>query len=66
MIPDNENAQSITINGSDFKCLVCGNDHFWMRGAQLNSAVTTFFNLDWTDKNATVSYVPSAPISLGF
>ena len=45
--------QPIEVNGHSIVCPVCHNDRFWIRRAQLNSAVSTFFNLDWTDRSAT-------------
>ena len=49
----NQEAQPIEVNGKSLHCTICGNGYFWIRSAQLNKAVTTFFNLDWTDKSAT-------------
>lgn len=48
-----ETPQPVEVNGKDFRCLVCSNDQFVVRKAQMNQALTTFFNLDWTDKSAT-------------
>jgi hypothetical protein len=45
--------QTIERNGKNFECLVCRNQQFYVTHAQLNKAVTTFFNLDWTDRTAT-------------
>ncbi len=36
-----------------FICQICNNDAFWKREAQLNTAVASFFNLDWANKSAT-------------
>ncbi len=41
------------IAGGLFRCHTCKNDLFWKREAQLNTAVATFFNLDWANKSAT-------------
>lgn len=38
--------------GKPLKCLVCGNDTFFERKAQLNTRALTFFNLDWANKTA--------------
>lgn len=45
--------EQIQILGKDLACQVCGYDRFWRREAQLNTAVATFFNLDWTNPSAT-------------
>jgi len=34
------------------ECLVCGYNLFQQRQVQLNTAVATFFNLDWTNPSA--------------
>jgi predicted nucleic-acid-binding Zn-ribbon protein len=34
------------------RCLACGNTEFTSRYAQLNTAVATFFNLDWANRSA--------------
>jgi hypothetical protein len=34
------------------RCLVCDYDLFWRREAQLNTALATFFNLNWTNRSA--------------
>jgi uncharacterized protein YbaR (Trm112 family) len=33
-------------------CPVCRNNLFWTRRAQMNTALTSFFKLDWTDRSA--------------
>jgi uncharacterized protein with PIN domain len=35
------------------RCSHCGNGLFWVKRAQLNSSVSTFFNVDWADQSAT-------------
>ena len=45
--------QTVDILGKELKCPVCENNTYWVRNAQLNTAVSTFFNLDWTNKSAT-------------
>jgi hypothetical protein len=42
----------ITIAGQLVRCQHCGSERFWERRAQLNTAVLTFFNLDWLNKSA--------------
>ena len=48
-----EEPENVTIYGHELTCPVCSNQNFYTRKAQLNKAVTTFFNLDWTDRTAT-------------
>jgi len=45
--------QPVEVLGNQLKCPVCGGEHFWSKRAQLNSALATFFDLDWTDRSAT-------------
>jgi hypothetical protein len=45
--------QPVEVIGKQSTCPICKNDLFWTRKAQLNSAVSSFFNLDWADKSAT-------------
>ena len=45
--------QNVEVNGIQLSCPVCRNKLFWSRRAQLNSATSTFFNLDWADRSAT-------------
>lgn len=45
--------QQIEVSGHQLVCPVCSNTHFYFKKAQLNSSVSTFFNLDWTDKSAS-------------
>ena len=45
--------ETVQVKGNDLICPVCSGDHFWTRSVQMNSAVSTFFNLDWTDRSAT-------------
>ena len=46
-------AKQYEVVGKKLNCPVCGNDKFWTRTAQLNTATATFFNLDWANKSAT-------------
>lgn len=46
----------VEVQGRELKCLICGNDAFWKREAQLNTATATFFNFDWTNPSG-VCYV---------
>ncbi len=45
--------QTVEVAGNELICPICGNNHFWTRKAQLNSAIAAFFNLDWVNKSAT-------------
>ena len=40
--------------GKSIACPHCGRDIFKKSEAQLNTALRTFFNLDWLDESATV------------
>ena len=48
-----EQPEAVTVHGNPFKCLVCQSDEFWEREAQLNTALATFFNMDWANQTAT-------------
>lgn len=43
----------IDVKGHSLTCPICGNTQFRTREAQLNTAVATFFDLDWANKSAT-------------
>mgnify|MGYP003610478044 CR=1 FL=1 len=45
--------ETVEIKGIQLICPICSNKNFWSRRAQLNTSVSTFFNLDWSDKSAT-------------
>ncbi|NOT31823.1 MAG: hypothetical protein HOP15_15365 [Planctomycetes bacterium] len=48
-----EEPKHVTIrSGAQLDCLVCGGDLFFARKGQLNTAVASFFNLDWTNPSA--------------
>jgi hypothetical protein len=40
-------------NGNQIICQMCRNDYFFVQRSQLNTSLATFFNLDWTNKEAT-------------
>ncbi len=48
-----EQAKPVIILNGTLKCPACGNDTFWEKQAQMNTAVMTFFNLDWANTTAT-------------
>ena len=43
----------VEIMGKKLVCPICSNTQFWQRSAQLNTAVASFFNLDWANRSAT-------------
>ena len=43
---------SVEVQGQVLRCQVCGHDEFHRRDAQLNTAVATFFNMDWANSSA--------------
>ncbi|HOP05378.1 MAG TPA: hypothetical protein PL017_13205 [Tenuifilaceae bacterium] len=45
--------QTVEVNGRELRCPVCNNNLFWTRKAQLNTAVASFFDLDWANRSAT-------------
>jgi hypothetical protein len=45
-------AETVEVNGKPLRCIICSNDHFWARSAQLNRATSTFFGFDWADRSA--------------
>lgn len=50
---DKKEAETIEVAGHALVCPVCSGVLFWRREAQLNTAVASFFNLDWANKSAT-------------
>jgi hypothetical protein len=48
--------EQVQVAGLHLHCEVCKHDQFWQREAQLNTAVATFFNLDWANTTA-ICYV---------
>lgn len=47
-------AEPVQVAGKDLRCQFCGYDGFLERRAQLNTALLSFLDLDWTNKSATV------------
>lgn len=43
---------TVEIKGRNLTCPICGNEHFFVREALLNTTMATLFGLDWTDKKA--------------
>jgi len=50
---DKKEPETVSVLNNKLICPVCGNNLFWRREAQLNTAVASFFNLDWTNRSAT-------------
>ena len=48
----NKEPLTVEVKGTELKCPICGNNTFWTRQAQLNTALATFFSLDWTNRSA--------------
>ena len=46
-------AEAVEVAGQPLRCEICHHTRFWQRQAQLNTAVATFFNFDWTNATAT-------------
>lgn len=49
----NNKPQNVAIKGHELQCPVCANREFWQGEAQLNTAVASLLNLDWTNRSAT-------------
>jgi ribosomal protein S27AE len=47
-----EDAGTVYMFGKGLECGICHHTRFWQKTAQLNTAVATFFNLDWTNPSA--------------
>jgi len=45
-------AETVKVGQKTLTCLVCGHDRFRRRRAQLNTALATFFKLDWANRSA--------------
>ena len=43
----------VEIHGKLLRCEICGHDAFWRREALLNTAVATFFDVEWANPSAT-------------
>lgn len=44
---------SVLVGAQLLRCQVCGHDEFNKRSAQLNTALATFFDMDWANESAT-------------
>ena len=47
-----DSAQHCEAAGVAVRCGVCSGRQFWRRRAQLNTALATFFGLDWANRTA--------------
>ncbi len=48
--------EEVDVAGRKLTCQICGHTEFWHRSALLNTAIATFFSLDWANRRA-VCYV---------
>ena len=53
---DKAEPMGVEINGKPLACLLCGNDSFSKREAQLNTAGASFLGFDWANRTG-VCYV---------
>jgi hypothetical protein len=44
--------EQVQMAGLTLRCEICNNEQFWQRRAQLNTAVLSFFDLDWANPSA--------------
>ena len=44
--------ETVDVHGRPLTCRICGHDRFWRREGQLNTAVASFFSLDWANPQA--------------
>ncbi len=44
--------EEVFIRDIRFICQVCGNNLFWRREGQLNTAIASFFKFDWANPSA--------------
>lgn len=42
----------VEVLGDSLRCQICDHDRFWQREGQLNTAVASFFNFEWTNPSA--------------
>ena len=43
----NDEPETATVRGKPLNCIVCANETFWQKRAQLHGGVLTFFDLEW-------------------
>ena len=49
----NSEPEPVEIEGRPLRCLVCDNDRFHRREAQLHGALATFFDFEWSSPSAS-------------
>lgn len=49
---DQEQLRQVEVVGQPLRCVVCQYDWFYVSRAQLNTAVASFFKLDWANPSA--------------
>ncbi len=47
-----QESHEVEINSEPLHCVVCKNDRFYATRAQLNTALATFFRVDWSNPSA--------------
>jgi uncharacterized protein YbaR (Trm112 family) len=52
LFEENNDPLPYEIKGNKLICPICRNQLFYTRQAQLNTAVASFFNLDWANHSA--------------
>jgi hypothetical protein len=50
---DKQEPKTYKVKGHELKCPICSNKFFRTKQVLLNTAVMSFFNLDWANRNAT-------------
>jgi len=45
--------QTVDVKGKPLVCPICGNNHFYSKKILLNTAILTFFDLDWANRRAS-------------
>lgn len=50
---EKEKSEEVYVANLKLRCEICKHERFWLREAQLNTAVATFFNFDWVNPTAT-------------
>lgn len=49
-------SEEVMVADHKLVCPVCGNDHFFERQIQMNTAGMTFLDMDWANKSAQNYY----------
>jgi len=48
----NSEPEPVEVAGVELRCEICKSETFWQRKAQLNTAVASFFAVDWANPSA--------------